>query len=55
MAKTRWISLLLMFIVLAFTHSQALAGFSTGNDLIPLMQEFDKSEANATGVDYVKC
>jgi hypothetical protein len=56
MAKTRCISLLFMFMLLAFAHSQALAGFYSGNDLIPLMQEDDKDLASTggIGVDFVK-
>lgn len=57
MTKARCISLLLMFMLLVLTHSQALAQvFYSGNHLIPLMQEDDKSMANAdgSGVDFVK-
>jgi hypothetical protein len=54
MAKARCISLLFMFMLLAFTHSQALAGFYSGNDLVPLMREADKAEANMSGADLAK-
>jgi hypothetical protein len=54
MAKMRCISLLFIFMLLAFTHSQALAGFYSGNDLIPLMQENEKTDAHGSGVDWNK-
>jgi hypothetical protein len=44
-----------MFMLLAFTHSQVLAqAFYSGNDLVDLMREDDKVNANASGVDWLK-
>jgi hypothetical protein len=51
MAKTRCISVLFMFMLLAFIHSQALAGFFTGNDLVVLIPEYEKAEAKASDVE----
>lgn len=43
------------FAILAFSSIPALAGFYSGNDLVELMRESDKSnEAGSTAVDWAK-
>lgn len=47
-------SLMVVCSILVFNASSLFAAFYTGNDLIPLMRENDKSIAGIAKVDYVK-
>ena len=54
MKTERWISVIFVLMIFAFVQTQALAGYYSGNALVPLMREYDKANANASDVDYVK-
>lgn len=54
MKAKRWISALFVLMIFAFPQTHARAQFYYGNELVALMRQYERADANASGVDYVK-